>query len=896
MKFGKLLWLKLTFMPAVLLPMSPLLTSRADAAPKIDKVEPEVSVPGTPIVISGSDLDNVKSVVVGGIEMPMQSNSSTQVVANMPNAKPGCCMSLPVLLRFKDGTTAHAPKPVSFPVGLMGVVGPLPYPPVGTFAVDTAWATRGWTLPPPAETSGGSAPGISSPAVGSGNLEIVTTNDDAPTFYILTQFQQSGQLASNNPSAPVYGDRGWFYATLSMCDPQSGTTPAKDQQCKDWDGNIGAWKQVSATKDEILAAPAGTEMTNGMLTVTTDEKIFDEKHLVRKLQFVLTVYESQSDSAGNGNIGALNRQAISTQELTVVRSPAAMAQFKVLPYTIMYQPPGDESSATVQMTRQYTTSYALNTESDSSQKSTTEDDDQIKASANLAYSGNGLSVGLSFSNSQGWDNSTEYGFGTTSTDKTTNTVLNSFSSTWTAEAIDTLVPGSGETCASETDCAKPIPSSDAYAAEPFWHDVFVLLIHPEFATWEQLADKQLTVMTAAVPVVGTIAVLDLAACTGDVEAIPGINQCALDYSDDTLVDKNGNKIVYKGSTKQVVLTKQEAANLLKLDPFFGHGQGAELNSARVIKLESTSYGARAGNAPVEKTDSVTNTTTNEKDTAATTEYDATVTSVEETNTSFGGSLAAFLGDALNSDDSTKQTGSNTTKFLYGDSSAVSSAKTTTATVMLNDSDNSFGKDTKFHGPLIQQPSVSVFLDRKFGGFMYQDSAAPGPGSAKVNLRPMIVAELQQKEHGIDRFTDVPKTLQGHDAIGVLARAHILPDPQPGAAAGTFSPAAPIARADFAVMLARAAKLSEDASASAFTDVPATDPRAKAIAAIVAKGYMAGATATTFAPDATLTRAVMDEALAKAFNTPSARGMPAAAPATVDRADAAKAVLAALANR
>ena len=169
------------------------------------------------------------------------------------------------------------------------------------------------------------------------------------------------------------------------------------------------------------------------------------------------------------------------------------------------------------------------------------------------------------------------------------------------------------------------------------------------------------------------------------------------------------------------------------------------------------------------------------------------------------------------------------------STAVSTAKTTTAAVTLNDSDNVFGKDANFHGPLPKQPSVSVFFDRKFGGFMYQDSAAPGPGSVQVHLRPMIVAELQRKERGISRFTDVPNNLAAHDSIGVLARAHLLPEPEPGAAADSFKPTSSITRADFAVMLARAAGLPENTSQTGFTDVSASDPRSKAIAAIVAKG-------------------------------------------------------------
>jgi S-layer homology domain len=896
MQIRKSLFLTLTIMPATLLLLaSPLLTSRVNAAPpKIDKIEPRVSVGGTPIVITGTDLDGVKSVIIGGVAMPPQLNTSSLVWANMPDLKPGCCMTLQVVLRFKDGTTVRSPVPVSYPVALMGVVGPLPYPPNGVFTVDSSWGNEGWTLPPPSQVSGS---GFSSPVVGPGNLGIVTTHEDAPTFYIQAQFQQSGNLESSNPTAPVYGDHGWFFVALAMCEPESGTVPPADQRCKDWDGNIGTWKYITPAKQLILAEPpVGTYMSTGLITLPVGEKIFDERHLVRKLKFAFTIWESESSGSvpPNGVMDNLERTAVSSQELTVVRSPAAMAQLKVLPYTIVFQPPGDQSSATITLSRQYNTNFSLNNEADNATKSTTADSNQIKASASLAFGGSGASVGANFSSTKGWDNSTEYGFGTTTTEKGTDQVLSSFSSTWTTEAIDTLVPGSGATCASETNCATPIAKPNAYEAEPFWHDIFVLLIHPEFATWEQLAGKQLTVMIAAVPVVGTISVIDLAACADGIEAIPGIDQCALDYSDDNLVDRDGKRIDYKGKAKQVVLSKHEASNLLKLDPFFGRGQGADLDSNRAIKLDSATYGARVGNTPLQKTDSVTNTDTHEQDTGATTTYDASVTSVVETSTSFGFNLAVFLGDALSFDDTEKQTSETDTKIIYGDSTAVSRAKTTSAMVTLNDSDNVYSKNPKFHGPLPVQPSVNVFFDRKFGGFMYQDSAAPGPGSVKVKLRPMIVAELQHKEHGISRFTDVPNEIAAHDSIGVLARAHLLPEPEPGAATDSFKPASPITRADFAVMLTRAAGLPVNSSQTGFTDVTASDPRSKAIAAVVSNGDMAGATPTTFAPDAPLTSSVMAAALARAFNKPPQQ--PATAASTVDRATAAQAVLAALASK
>jgi hypothetical protein len=891
MNLNRSLGILLAIMTGCLLLTSPIYAN----PPKIDKLDPAQAYNGAQIAIIGTDLDGAKSVTIGGVDVGIARNTSTRIDTSMPLVQPGCCMSLPVIVRFADGKTVKSPEPASYPLAIMGIKGPLPFPAPTAMPSDPAWVNGGFGLPSPTQSLNGTASlGFFhlDPTV-IGNLGTVNTNEDSPTFYVLTQFTDSGIARSTDPAKPVLGKRGFYSVAVSVCDPQSGKKPSADQACTDWDGNIGVWKVIpSAYQKQTLDWSGGVNTTNGMLTVALGTKIFDEKNLVHKLMFYFTVMEGDSPSGDTAN---LSREAYSFQQLTVVRAPTARLQLKVLPYTILYQPPGDESRTTVTMMEQFTTNFSLNNENDQSSKSTTADNDEIKAGMTLGYEGEGAKVGASVGTTQTWDNSTEYGFGTTSTDKGTNQAINSFSYTWSPDPIDTLIPGSGETCTSETNCATPIANPNAYELEPFWRDVFVLLVHPQFATWEQLAGSQLTVMTAAVPVVANITVADLAACAGGEEPIPGIDQCAIPYSDDNLVAKGGKSVVYRGTENKVVLTKKEASNLLALDPFFGHGQGAELDVTRVTKIESPNYGARVGNSPVQQSINVSNTSGHEQDTSGTTEYDATVTSVIGTSTSFGLSLTLpILGDSLSVGDTVTDTGSTETKLTYGNSSAVSSTKTTTAIGLLDDSDNVYGKDPKFHGPLPKQPSVNVFLDKRFGGFMYQDPYAPGPGSIQANMRRMVVAELLQKEHTINRFSDVPTSNIAHDAIGVLARAKLLPSPQPGAASDKFEPAALISRADFAVLLARAARLPDGPRQTGFADVPATDSRSVAITAVVSKGFMASATTTTFAPNAPLMKSTMAAALAQAFTLPAATSS-ATPDSTVDRASAAQAVIAALSS-
>jgi hypothetical protein len=496
---------------------------------------------------------------------------------------------------------------------------------------------------------------------------------------------------------------------------------------------------------------------------------------------------------------------------------------------------------------------------------------------------------------QTWDNSTQTGFGTSTGRKGSNQAVTSFSTTWGVEAVDTLIPGSGETCPSETNCAVPIANAHAYGAEPFWHDVFALLIHPQFATWEQIAGRRLTVMTGAVPVVGTISVADLSACDRGKRCITGIDPCAVDYSDEQLRAQDGKAVTYHGKSSQVVLTRREAHNLLKLDPFYGHGQGASLDSLRATEYQSWPYGARVGNSPQQQTINVSNATGKEQDTTNTTEYDAAVTSVIGSSTSFGFSLnLAVVGEGWTIGETQTTTEETDTRVAYGDSTAVSAEHTTSTTGILADSDNVHGTDSKFHGPLPRQPSAAVFLDRKFGGFMYVDTAASGPGPGEVDLCPMIVNELLRKEHRKTHFADVPIALADHDAIGVLAAARLLPPARSGVAPDRFQPAKEITRSDFAVMLARAAGLTDGPRESGFVDVPPTDPRSMSIAAVVKQGLMTGETPTTFAPEAVLTQGMMTAALGRAFGEPTTG---AGNPDTrVDRAGAARAMLTAIESR
>ncbi len=110
----------------------------------------------------------------------------------------------------------------------------------------------------------------------------------------------------------------------------------------------------------------------------------------------------------------------------VVVLPVALAQLKVLPYTLLYAPPGDASKGTYATTTSYGMSMAVDSKLATNQATTVDNKDTAAESVG-AGSGKGDlsdllgggSLGATLSASQSWDHSTKTGTGTI-TDVATN--------------------------------------------------------------------------------------------------------------------------------------------------------------------------------------------------------------------------------------------------------------------------------------------------------------------------------------------------------------------------------------------------------------------------------------------------------------------------------------------
>lgn len=600
---------------------------------------------------------------------------------------------------------------------------------------------------------------------------------EPPVLHVAIGFTDDSM--ANPPSyTPPFsiGNFATFQAQLQNCDisqrPQSAASA-----CKNWDGNAGAWVNAGQAVGARLDSRHPDAGESGDLAVTTSA-LFDQANFVRTLRLVLDLQQNDTHHSTGDRVDSKP-----TPPFIAVVAPSAFIQVKVVPFTIVYQPPGNASTASYQTLATYSTAFKLGSSNEQSNSSTAQQTLSSKASIKLTLPlATGSSAAFGMDLGETWDSSTKVGFATSegSTDATTATLA--LQTTWNLPADTDLIPGNGETCSSATNCSTRAHPESPRAIEPFWADTFVFLVHPQFAVWVLDAGKSHYVMTAAVPVTADATVAQLAACWQSSANWPGTNPCELQYAHAILapggavrhggVSSHGatGAVVFTGAQDHVTLTPDEAHRFLLLDPFFRGGQSAAIRADRALSLSSTQYGARIGERARPVTVALTRTLATSNERAGSTTTTLSITSVRGSDTSFnvGESLFGVLG--MNGTDGTSvKTGSSSDlKATFTDSTVVTQANATQAQVTLNDLDVTSGNCAlpHCHLPLPQRPVVNIFLDRQFGGFMFQDPAAASNEDAAV-ATPMM---RQQTEAAIAAV----KSGALHGARLVLGNTHATP--------------------------------------------------------------------------------------------------------------------------
>jgi hypothetical protein len=381
-----------------------------------------------------------------------------------------------------------------------------------------------------------------------------------------------------------------------------------------------------------------------------------------------------------------------TVPVNIVVLPAALMQLKVIPFTIMYVPPGNASQAGVTMTTTYTTTDTTGTtkEIDNTNKQDNwgQDEEDLHLTDKLYDI---FSIKFDLSSSEKWDKSTTLFTGQQASLSRSDTV-----STTNAETLGVAPPPSGS--------LEPAPgSAGTYDNEAFWNDEIVVMPHPQFGLWDfygVMSMQMLGTASAGSDPHFPIRLRDLDACAN--ASAPFADGLALQ---DT----------------SVVLSASDCAALAALDPFWDKGQSADL-SARARQIGVYPYGvdpSDASNEPGFVTVADTwdqKVSTTDTNTAT---YKSTVEEIHSTQASNG--LSFVLGDT------SKSNGTFGVTLSYGSSLDTSQAmgivysNSTTET-----NDNSLQvtgtvKDTLDRG---FQPYVEVWQDDLFDTPMYRDPEAP----------------------------------------------------------------------------------------------------------------------------------------------------------------------------
>jgi len=834
----------------------------------------------------------VAAVNFGGTKAFATVQSNGTILASAPS--PGLNdASVPVAVTLNDGTiVGGGDTTFSFPMAEMSVTGPLPANPSPIGETDQQWANGNNHILQ-----------INTPNTPPNNT--LTFGIAAPVLHVSIVYNDSGQ--KENASAPlvtqVIGNQGLFAATLQVCDISATAPVATLQQtqpaatdiaprtafsgppafdasapCTNWDQNTGYWANV-VTQQATLNDPMNSSVASGDLVLPAASAFhpatYDFAHTFR---IVLSLAEIDTV------VGTTPRRddALYGLPFTVVLLPTAMVQLKVLPFTIVFAPPGNLSTSSFQTTSSYNTNYSLGSSNESSNTSAQETSSSTQESAKLSTAASILSASASQTSSYDTTTSQSYGTltGTTGTGTSTQQAVASIA----LGPNPATVPGNGQTCASTKDCSPQSYATDPnwFVNQPYWDDTFELLVHPQFVAFALGSAVDRYVYWAAAPVLATVQVWQLSACANN-QMLLGTVPCQIPYSYSWL----NSSQQYVAINSSLTLTAQEAANLLQLDPFYAAGtQNPPLPTTRAVLFPGPQvpYGMKFVPCPASQTctpsipQTYTATLSNTQVTGSGANgqqtYTNSLTNVVGNSDSIGLSFTmptpyvtgTFGIQATSGDKSTTTTQS---QMVFKNSTAASSSTATQAMVKLDDCDSSAqGQCVKSpHLPLPQQPSALIYLDKIFGGFMFVDPNAPKPLPAGARLQLInsinlatLLAIATTGEQSMQRFPDVPKSLAEQGAIGVLGLAGILP----AMPDGKFYPQSGLTRVQLATAWTRYLKLRPPATPMKFSDVSAQDAYVSAAAAAVAAGLVTPASATQFGPNDLVTRQEMAVSLAKAF--------------------------------
>jgi len=265
--------------------------------------------------------------------------------------------------------------------------------------------------------------------------------------------------------------------------------------------------------------------------------------------------------------------------------PTEILQGKVLPYTLIYAPPGEKSSHFFQVSQTTTTSYGFTTTLSGGTSAGTQYSDENDLGGSTFGSIPTLPISLP---TYGQTNGSTWSQGSTALQS--NSVASN-----TSYSDGRVTTGSLSVNEAYTAATDPVPSTalSYYLTEPFWRDRFYLLVHPKFNVYN-LSHCSSGIMPPCNDGQGVTTSILTSLIGADAVPSPqnvfSLYQClapggSLSLPPEPQFDSNGNPIL--GSNGQQVFVSDSMSpydcwNVLQTDPLFsGVGQSSLVAAPKV---------------------------------------------------------------------------------------------------------------------------------------------------------------------------------------------------------------------------------------------------------------------------------------------------------------------------
>lgn len=442
----------------------------------------------------------------------------------------------------------------------------------------------------------------------------------------------------------------------------------------------------------------------------------------------------------------------------VVVEPALFIQHKAVPYTLLYMPPGNQSTQSFGVSQSNTTAFGFSVAvGGGTTTSNTYGDEQDFGGSSQAgvlqqalANGNILSPVLgaipmpsySISNGSAWSQSTSAAQSST----TNGTITYSMGQSQGGAMQVTASYPNGE--------PSPSATSAYYFMEPFWNDLFYLLVHPKTAVYnlsrcasgimppctdgKGITNMILTRLMGADQVPATATVMALYQCLARGYELPPEPQ--FNANGTPVTDSNGNQVFKTDS-----LTPFDCSEILQADPFFaGPGQSAPLASPRALEadLYQSAFPPGAGFPP---TYTISDASMIGWDAAMTNtmEFDAAIQTTATNSQVQSVALPFGLGTWTQTLTSSSANGI-TQMVAYGSSSDTSVQSVQNVAATLQDSGSYFSN--AFDDPNADPQVIQVWVDNSFGTYMFRMPNV-GAGPLAGRIPPPAISTIVQNGDG-----------------------------------------------------------------------------------------------------------------------------------------------------